>query len=120
MSLEFVEKSGGKLLEVHVSGKLTAEDYGRFGPQFDHLIQQHGKLRVLFEMTNFHGWGMGALWEDLKLDFKHAGHIDRLALVGETKWQELMTKVCRPFTTAEIRYFERSDASKAHEWVEQR
>ena len=118
MALQFVEKNDGRLLEVHVSGKLRATDYKTFGPVFDRLIEQHGKLRVLFEMSDFHGWESGALWEDIKLDFRHAAHIERLALIGEKKWQELMTKACRPFTTAEIRYFDKTDSGQAHSWIE--
>jgi hypothetical protein len=118
MAIELKEERGGKLLEVHVSGKLTTEDYERFIPAVERLIQQHGKIDILFEMSDFHGWEAGAMWEDTKFAFRHFSDLRRLAIVGEKTWQEWMTVVCRPFTKAEIRYFDHGDAGVARAWLE--
>jgi hypothetical protein len=90
MAVQTAEKAGGKVLEVKVTGKLTAKDYKHFVPELEGLIQQHGKISVLFEMADFHGWEMGALWEDIKFDAKHFADIERLAMVGEKRWQKGM------------------------------
>jgi len=118
MSVHIQERQNGKVLVVEVSGRLDREDYERFVPVAERLIQQHGKIRVLFEMTDFHGWDAGALWEDLKFDLKHFGDIERLAMVGQTRWQEGMSVFCKPFTTAEIRYVEPDRRDEALAWVE--
>ena len=107
----------GNVLTVKVSGKLTREDYERFVPQTEQMIAEHGKIRVLFEMHDFHGWKLSALWEDMKFDLHHFSHIERLAFVGEKKWEEWMSRFCRPFTSAEIRYFDRADAEEAGNWI---
>jgi hypothetical protein len=118
MALEVSEQAGGKVLEVRVSDKLVKADYEQFVPEVERLIQQHGRIRVLFDMRDFHGWTMGALWEDMKFDLKHFKDIERLAVIGEKKWQEWMTTFCRPFTTAEIRYFDHSEVDQARSWLE--
>jgi len=118
MAIELKEERGGKLLEFRVSGKLTTEDYERFIPVVERLIQQHGKIDILFEMFDMTGWEAGAMWEDTKFAFRHFSDLGRLAVVGEKKWQEWMTVVCRPFTKAEIRYFDHSDARAARAWLE--
>jgi hypothetical protein len=117
MGAELREEVDGKVLNVRVSGKLTKEDYARFVPEFEKLIGQHGKIRVLFEMDDFHGWDVAALWEDIKLDFKHWGDIERIAMVGDKAWQEGMSFFCKPFTSAEIRYFAHHEADRAREWI---
>ena len=117
MAFEIITASGGKILEVHVSGKLTRADYKDSMPRLEKLIKQYGKVDLLLEMNDFHGWEMGALWEDIKFDFKHFSHISRLAMVGEKKWQEQMSRFCRPFTTAKIRYFDRSASGEARAWL---
>src|ERR1043166_215829 len=106
MAISFEEKAGGKVLEVHVNGTLAKTDYKQFVPEVDRLVEQHGKIRVLLDMTDFHGWSAGGLWEDIKFDLKHFSDIERVAMVGEKKWHKGMSKVCRPFTTAKIRYFD--------------
>ena len=67
MPIQLNEENGGKILVVHVSGKLVKADYEHFVPEFERLVRQHGKLRVLFDMTGFHGWEAGAVWEDTQV-----------------------------------------------------
>lgn len=117
MAIQLNEEDGGKIVAVHVSGKLAAADYAQFVPEFERLVREHGKLRVLFDMTGFHGWQAGALWEDIKFDTKHFADIERLAMVGEAKWHQGMATFCKPFTKATIRYFNHTDAAEARKWL---
>jgi hypothetical protein len=117
MPIQLNEENDAKILVVHVSGKLVAADYEHFVPEFDRLVQQHGRLRVLFDMTGFHGWDTGALWEDTKFAFQHFSDIERLAIVGEKRWQQGMATFCKPFTRAVVRYFDHADAAEARKWL---
>ena len=117
MSVELKELNGGKLLEVRLTGKLAKEDYNHFVPAVERLVKQHGKIRLLVEMHDFHGWTAGALWEHIKFDVKHFGDIERLAIVGEPKWEKGMAAFCKPFTAATIRYFDHLKADEARAWV---
>ncbi len=107
----------GKLLHVKATGKLTKEAYESFAPLVNEQIEEHGKVRILFEMHDFHGWTAGALWEDLKFDFKHWKDIERLAIVGESKWEAGMAVFCKPFTTAKIQYFDHAKLDEAKAWI---
>jgi hypothetical protein len=109
--------STGRVLEVSVTGKLTKESYQKLVPAVDAQIKQYGKLRILFVMEDFHGWTAGAMWEDLKFDLKHWKDIERLALVGDKKWEKGMASFCKPFTKATIRYFDAADVDEAREWL---
>ncbi len=111
------EPAGGKVLEIQLSGKLMHEDYRQFVPEFERLVRERGKLRVLVDMVDFHGWEGSALWDDIKFDAKHFSDIDRLAMVGDTKWEKGMALFCKPFTSARIRYFERSHIGDARAWI---
>jgi hypothetical protein len=119
MAIQLTEKNEGKVLEVYVSGKLTHEDYQRFAPEFERLVKKNGKIRVLFEMADFHGWEGCAVWDDIKFDVKHFSDIQRLAMVGDKKWEKGMSVFCKPFTTAKVRYFDRAARVDAQAWVEQ-
>lgn len=119
MPIQLNEESGGTLLAVHISGKLEKADYEHFVPEFERLVRQHGKLRLLFVMTDFHGWDAGALWADIKFATKHFSDIDRLAMVGEKKWQAGMATFCKPFTKASVRYFDHADAVEARKWLDE-
>ncbi len=113
--IEIIAEDG--VLEVHASGKLTKEFYQTFVPAVEKQIEESGKLRVLFVMTDFHGWTAGAMWEDIKFDLKHWSDIERLAIVGETKWEKGMAVFCKPFTGAKIKYFDHAQLDDARAWV---
>ena len=117
MPIQFNEEQDGKELAIHVSGKLTRADYPDFVSEFERLVRQHGHLRVLFDMTNFHGWDAGATWEDIKFGLDHIGCIERMAMVGDKKWQHGMAVFFKPFTKATIRYFEHVDTAEAQKWL---
>jgi hypothetical protein len=117
MPVTLQEEAGGKVLVARLGGKLTKEDYEHFLPEVERLIRQHGKIRMLVQMHDFHGWTVGALWEDVKFDLKHFRDIERLALVGESKWEAGMAAFCKPFTTATVRYFDQSKAAEASQWI---
>jgi len=117
MPIQLIEENDGKVLVVHVSGKLVKADYEHFVPEFERLVSQHGKLRLLFDMTDFHGWELSAAWEDFKFGIEHFADIDRLAMVGDQQWQHGMAIFCKPFTKAMVRYFEHADAAEAHKWL---
>jgi SpoIIAA-like len=119
MAIQLTETNGGKILEVQLSGKLVKEDYEHFVPAIERLVKQHGKLGILVLMHDFHGWTAGALWEDTKFAVHHFDDIERLAVVGETKWQKGMAVFCKPFTTATVRYFDHTALGDARAWLEQ-
>lgn len=117
MSYMVKEVVDGKVLEMELTGTLTREAYEEFVPEIEALIRQHGKLRMLVVLNDFHGWDAGALWEDIKFDYHHFHDIEKLALVGESKWEEGMSVFCRPFTSAAIKYFDKAELPAARLWV---
>jgi hypothetical protein len=117
MAIELNEEVGGKLLIIRVTGKLTREDYKSFIPKVEELILKFGKIRMVLEMRDFHGWEAGALWEDIKFDIRHFSDIESLALVGDKKWEKGMSIFCKPFTKAQIKYFDLTEIYKAYEWI---
>ncbi len=117
MAMTLKELNEGRQMAIEVSGKLEHADYERFVPEADRLIQKHGKVSVLFTMHDFHGWSLRALWDDLKFDARHFRDFERIAVVGETRWQEWMADFCKPFTTGEVRYFDAGKESDAEIWL---
>ncbi len=47
------------------------------------MIKPHGKIRILFEMVDFHGWEVAAVRDDLKFALKHLSDINLVAMVGK-------------------------------------
>jgi len=102
-----------------LSGKLQDADYKTFVPVVDAAIAKEGKVRILAQFHDFHGWDAKALWDDIKFSTTHCTKIDRIALVGEKTWEKWMAKVCKPFTIAKIQYFDAAQLDAAKTWLAQ-
>jgi len=117
MAIHVNESQDGKIIEIDVTEKLTDEDYQRFIPEFEREAGRHQKLRLLLEMSEFHGWEAKAAWDDLKLGMKHPRKVERIAMVGEKKWQQWMAGFSKLFTAAEVRFFDRTEDPAARAWL---
>lgn len=118
MPLTLTQRDESRLLMVTATGTISREDYENFSPVVEEMIEKHGKIRVLFEMRDFHGWNVGGVWEDIKFDIRHFSDIEKLALVGDKQWEKWMASFCKPFTRAEIRYFEEDSRDDAVAWIQ--
>ncbi len=107
----------GPVLHIQAMGKLTGADYAVFLPTVEQFLAEHGSARILFEMTDFHGWDVRALWADAKFGAKHFREIERMALVGEAPWQEWMASFCQHFLPCEVRYFTHDHLPAARAWL---
>jgi SpoIIAA-like len=115
--IEQLPSPSEKVLGFKLSGTLHDEDYKKFVPAIDAAVAKNGKARILAWFHDFHGWDLKALWDDIKFSTTHCTEIERIALVGDRKWEEWMAKVCKPFTKATIRYFDASQVAAAWAWL---
>ena len=116
--IEQLPESAGKILGFKMSGKLHDEDYKKFVPLIDNAAKD-GKVRLLALFHDFHGWDLHALWDDIKFSTTHCLKIERIALVGEKTWEKWMSKVCKPFTMAKIKYFDAGELDAAWAWLKE-
>jgi hypothetical protein len=58
-----------------------------------------------------------AAWEELTVGLMHYSNFERIALVGNRKWEKWMADFCKPFTKAEVKYFDTSEVDAAWKWL---
>ena len=104
-------------LVATISGKITNDDYDKISPLIDQKVAEEGKLNALFIIESIDSMSAKALWEDLKVDFKHANDFGKVAIVGDKKWEWALTQISKPFTSAEIRFFNKEERAEAEAWV---
>jgi hypothetical protein len=109
--------TGEPYVEATISGKLVAEDYRVLSEATDEVLQDHEAINLLVRVEDFEGFTAGALWQDLKFDLSHLGQIRRLAIAGETRLQETVSRFSVPFTKAEIRFFGPDEPDAARQWA---
>jgi len=105
-------------IEVIATGKLTHEDYQIFIPIVEKSLKEAKKLEVdlLVDMTSFKGWAeLKAMVDDAKFGIKHLNDFNKMALVGNKKWEEIATKIWAKLTNSEVKFFKNRD--KAIKWL---
>ncbi len=117
--IEQLPSDSPKVLGFKMSGKLHDADYQTFVPIVDAAIAGGGKVRLLAQFHDFHGWDMHALWDDVKFSTTHCTKIERVALVGDKTWEKWMASVCKPFTMAKIQYFDAANIDAAWSWLKE-
>ena len=117
--IQIQSEDNSNIVYTTSSGTLEKKDYDALLPLVEQKIQQFGKIRLYFEMTDFTGWKPDAFLRDLNFDIKHVKDFEKVAMVGDKKWQELITGLMKPFTPATIKFFPLTDKEKAKEWVGQ-
>lgn len=115
--IEPIQSPSEKVIAFRLSGTLHDDDYKKFVPAIDEAAKT-GKVRLLAQFHDFHGWDLRALWDDIKFATTHCTTFDKIALVGEKRWEEWMAKVCKPFTAARIQYFDSSAIDQAWAWLQ--
>jgi hypothetical protein len=79
-----------------------------------------GKVRLFAQFEDFQGWNLHAAWHDFKFGAKHYRDFERIAMLGDQKWERWMAAVCKPFTAAKLRYFDLSEIDAARTWIGER
>lgn len=115
--IEIIEPTEGNVVSTRATGKLTKEDYNKILPVLEGKEDRYEKISWYFEMENFEGWDLQAAWKDLKFDIKYANKLEKVAMVGAKDWEQKLTKVMKPFTSAEVRFFDLSEKEEARNWI---
>ena len=97
--------------------ELKDEDYERLIPLLQEKVKKYGMIRWYFEMRDFKGWSLSAMWKDLKFDAKNAENLEKIAMVGDKDWEEKLTQLMKPFTSADIKFFPLEQMPQAKEWI---
>lgn len=115
--IQLDETPAGKVVTLKFREKLDGKDFEAFVPRIEGLMRDGSKIRLLVELQDFSGWTAGALWEDTKFATRHFNDIEKLAVVGDAKWETGVALFVKPFTNADVRYFDTEHRDQARQWV---
>ncbi len=117
MAIEIIEQVGG-LITAKVSGKVKKNEVDTAQKEVIRIIRSGLKARILLIAEGFKGWDDEGDWGDVSFQMKYDGQIEKIAVVGEKKWEDLvsvfMGKGLRP---VRIRLFPPSQLGIAKAWV---
>ena len=118
-AIRILQRSAGNILGIKVCAKVRAVDYDTIlVPAIEALIEQHGAMNMLVDMNDFAGAEIAAVWEDFKVGIRHMKDFKKVAVVGDQKWVEWMSRLMDPVTGFEIKSYLSADIEAAWDWLE--
>lgn len=116
-----IENLSDDAIKVVMPAKLTAADVAQLAGQLDTLIAQRGRIRLMFNLTNFGGWenleAMGAHFDQLKFIPERAKHIERIAVIIGQPWQQQFLQMLRSVLPTQVQAFESNEEAEAAKWL---
>jgi len=113
-----IESAADGLVTVKVSGKLSQPELESMQQEAAKYIQAWGSIRILIVADKFEGWERTGDWGELSFHAKHDQQIQRMAIVGEKRWEDLTllftAKGFRPFP---IEFFQTAELTRAKAWL---
>jgi hypothetical protein len=117
MSVKFEMGSDGTGT-FYISGLLSKAEFESAQVSCESAIRRVGKIKLLVLLENFEGWEKTKGWEDLSFSQNNDVFIEKLAIVGEERWQDeaymFTFKGLRPVA---IEYFAPGEIVAARRWL---
>ena len=110
-----MERSSGNLLGYSVSGDITKADFGTLTPVVASVVAEHGSVCLLLDVTDLHVEKVSAMSSQVDFAQQFQGKIDKMAVVGDQKWEKAAAALCDKFGASDSKFFETD--SDAWTWI---
>jgi len=117
--IDTIATGSPKVVGLRLCGKLHDVDYQQFVPTLETILTAEGKVRLSIQLEDFHGCDFHAAWDHLKFSMKHFSDFERIAIMGDRRWEKWLAGLCKSFTKAKVKYFDRSEAENARKWLQE-
>jgi hypothetical protein len=119
--IEKLKESGGKAFGFKVAGRVTADEVKAFEPEMEMALGDRGKrtIGILADLSAMKGSEWAARWEEIKFLSRHAKQIERVAVVGANRWEDIKAEILAGtvLVQAETRYYPAAEILHAWRWV---
>ena len=85
-------------LNIKATGTVTKSDYDQLQPLIQKRVEAQGDIRLLLDMTEFQGEELDAMRKDLTLGQDFSGKVEKMAIVGDRKWEKWTAKLMDSFS----------------------
>jgi hypothetical protein len=110
-------ESSGKAVGFQATGQITAQDYEQLTSEVQALVDEAGSIGLLLDLEGFQSEAPSAWRADLEFGRAYRHKVERLAIVGDKRWQHLLAELSDPLFAREARFFHTDDRPAAWAWL---
>lgn len=117
--LQKLDQGSGPVMGYKVVGKVTVEDYREMEPAIQALVDEYDSMCLLLDLQEFAGEEVKAWLPDLKFGHHFHDKINKMAIVGDKRWQKLVAALASPWYAKDAKFFHPEETDKAWTWLRQ-
>lgn len=114
-----LEASHDNVIGYSLTGTASAEDYEIITSRLRDAITEHGKIRVLFRLSDI---SISSFFKGLDERFnfakEHADDVERVAVVTDDTAVDVLSNLTNAASPIEVRTFKADDEQQAWAWLE--
>lgn len=101
-----------------LSGVLSTVDLEAVHEAAKALIKTQGRINLLVILQNFRGFSAGVDWGNLAFYAQYGDQIDRMAIVGDTRWEaDAFMFTGKGARRTEVEFFPVTELAQAQAWL---
>ena len=113
-----IQAEAGRTWQLRIGGVLKKAELDSAQAAARQEIAKAGKIKVLLLLEGFQGWEKGADWGDMTFTITHGDDIEKIAIVGDPKWEtEALMFVGAGFRRTPVKFFVSGEATQARAWL---
>ncbi|MUV36847.1 hypothetical protein JNUCC1_00651 [Lentibacillus sp. JNUCC-1] len=116
--IEIANIENSPIVEMTVSDKLTQGDMKEFDDFFENKVSDLERVNLLLLMDHWEGLTMKGLMENIKMA-KHVKHINKAAIVADSKFLKTDSKIEDLLPNTRIDYFKTDEKDAAKKWLQE-
>jgi hypothetical protein len=113
-----MQHEGDNVYRLEVSGLMRKADVERCERELTDEMRRISHVKLLFVLKDFEGWERHADWNDLTFYMKHGDAIERIAIVGDSRWRsDALMFAAAGLRRAPVKFFPEDDLASARVWL---
>ncbi len=118
MSVIFTKESDDCFV-IYIKGILTFNDLKEAEKKVCDEIGRSQKVKLLVLAEQFSGWGKEGDWGDLTFMYEYDPHIEKIAVVAESKWKDqILMFIGAGRRQASVEFFFPGKEKDARDWLQ--
>ena len=117
--IEIDDRSRGRVIGLHVSGKIAGDEVGQVLDRLEQAISEHGKVRILVQVESLGTFSPTDFKGDSRLSLDRADDVERVAVVADGILFGTYVKAAAKLVPGEVRRFKTKELDEAWRWIEE-
>ncbi|MDA7426276.1 SpoIIAA family protein [Thalassococcus lentus] len=119
MTVRYTENEETGVVEIHLDGRVTVDDFEAIIKPLQSFIDSQGDIKVIEVIESFDGFDKSILMPGIRFDLRNMSHVSHVAIVSDIGWISPMSKAIGALLPTRLRTFALGELDDARQWVVQ-